>query len=79
MENGVIELVWASISWIDGIHHLHGLVLICSVLQDRNDVIDIMSGSFLEKKKRKERTTDKKQSRQKHKMIGEEKKEDHMT
>lgn len=53
MENGVIELVWASISWIDGIHHLHGLVLICSVLQDRNDVIDIMSGSFLGKKKKK--------------------------
>lgn len=53
MENGVIELVWASISWIDGIHHLHGLVLICSVLQDRNDVIDIMSGSFLEKKEKK--------------------------
>lgn len=78
MENGVIELVWASISWIDGIHHLHGLVLICSVLQDRNDVIDIMSGSFLGKKKKK-RKTDKKQSRQKHKMIGEEKKEDHMT
>lgn len=58
MENGVIELVWASISWIDGIHHLHGLVLICSVLQDRNDVIDIMSGSFLGKKKeKKERRT----------------------
>lgn len=57
MENGVIELVWASISWIDGIHHLHGLVLICSVLQDRNDVIDIMSGSFLGKKKKKERQT----------------------
>lgn len=58
MESGVIELVWASISWIDGIHHLHGLVLICSVLQDRNDVIDIMSGSFLGKKKeKKERRT----------------------
>lgn len=58
MESGVIELVWASISWIDGIHHLHGLVLICSVLQDRNVVIDIMSGSFLGKKKeKKERRT----------------------
>lgn len=58
MESGVIELVWASISWIDGIHHLHGLVLICSVLQDRNDVNDIMSGSFLGKKKeKKERRT----------------------
>lgn len=55
MENGVIELVWASISWIDGIHHLHGLVLICSVLQDRNVVIDIMSGSFLGKKKKKKK------------------------
>lgn len=55
MENGVIELVWASISWIDGIHHLHGLVLICSVLQDRNDVIDIMSGSFLGEKKKKKK------------------------
>lgn len=55
MENCVIELVWASISWIDGIHHLHGLVLICSVLQDRNDVIDIMSGSFLGEKKKKKK------------------------
>lgn len=64
MESGVIELVWASISWIDGIHHLHGLVLICSVLQDRNDVIDIMSGSFLGKKKeKKERRTKSKEGK----------------